>query len=162
MTTAAVVPEINAVPSPYQVPQAFSLVIFGASGDLTLRKLFPALYALAHDNLLPERFAVIGFARREKSHEAFRAEVRAAVDEFSRFRPVQPEIWERLARGIYYVPAAFEDPTGYAVLGKQLTEVEARYGTCGNRMYYLATPPTSYTTVVEQLGAAGLVSAPWP
>jgi glucose-6-phosphate 1-dehydrogenase len=162
MTTPVVVPEISVPPSPYQVPQAFSLVIFGASGDLTRRKLFPALYALAHDNLLPERFAVIGFARKEKSHEAFREEIREAVDEFSRFRPVRPEIWERLARGIYYVSAAFEDPAGYAALGKQLAEVEARYGTCGNRMYYLATPPTSYTTVVGQLGAAGLVSAPWP
>lgn len=149
-------------PSPYQVPQAFSLVIFGASGDLTRRKLFPALYALAHDNLLPERFAVIGFARREKSHEQFREEMLAAVNEFSRFRPVRPEAWERLARGIYYVSAAFEDAAGYAALGKLLTEVEARYGTCGNRMYYLATPPESYPSVVAQLGAAGLVSAPWP
>src|SRR5512136_3480103 len=93
--------------SSYEAPQAFSLVIFGASGDLTRRKLFPALYALAHDNLLPERFAVIGFARREMSHEAFRTEMRAAVDEFSRLRPVQPEIWDRLAGGIYYVAAPF-------------------------------------------------------
>jgi hypothetical protein len=93
MTTPAVIPEISTPPSPYQVPQAFSLVIFGASGDLARRKLFPALYALAHDNLLPERFAVIGFARREKSHEAFREEIRAAVDEFSRFRA-------RAARGL--------------------------------------------------------------
>jgi glucose-6-phosphate 1-dehydrogenase len=60
------------------------------------------------------------------------------------------------------VPAAFEDAAGYATLGKLLAEVEARYGTCGNRMYYLATPPTSYTAVVEQLGAAKLVSEPWP
>jgi glucose-6-phosphate 1-dehydrogenase len=81
MTTPDVIPEISAPPSPYQVPQAFSLVIFGASGDLTRRKLFPALYALAHDNLLPERFAVIGFARREKSHEAFlRGDVVSQVD----------------------------------------------------------------------------------
>src|SRR5512136_2544160 len=125
MTAAPVVPEIPVAPSSYQAPQAFSLVIFGASGDLTRRKLFPALYALAHDNLLPERFAVIGFARREKSHEAFREEMRAAVDEFSRLRPVQQEIWDRLAQGIYYVSAAFEDPAGYAALGKQLAEVEA-------------------------------------
>jgi glucose-6-phosphate 1-dehydrogenase len=162
MTHSPVTPEIQVSPTPYQVPQAFSLVIFGASGDLTRRKLFPALYALAHDNLLPERFAVIGFARREKSHEAFRAEIRAAVDEFSRLRPARQEIWDRLAQGIYYVSAAFEDPAGYAALGKQLAEVEAQYGTCGNRMYYLATPPASYTTVVAQLGAAKLVSEPWP
>ena len=162
MTNSPVTPEIQVSPAPYQVPQAFSLVIFGASGDLTRRKLFPALYALAHDNLLPERFAVFGFARREKSHEAFRAEIRAAVDEFSRLRPARQEIWDRLAQNIYYVPAAFEDAAGYAALGKQLAEVEAQYGTCGNRMYYLATPPASYTTVVAQLGAAKLVSEPWP
>ena len=155
-------PEVSVAPSHYEVPQAFSLVIFGASGDLTKRKLFPALYALAHDNLLPERFAVIGFARREMSHEAFRTDMRAAVEEFSRLKPVQSEVWDRLARSTYYVSSAFENPDGYATLGKQLTEVEARYGTCGNRMFYLATPPTSYTTVVGQLGGAKLVSAPWP
>src|SRR5512146_131858 len=162
MATSPATPEVAVIPSAYQVPQACSLVIFGASGDLTRRKLFPALYALAHDQFLPERFAVIGFARRELSHEAFRAEMRAAVDQFSRLRPVQPEIWDRLAGGIYYVQAAFEDPTGYETLGKQLAEVEARYGTCGNRMYYLATPPASYPTVVARLGAAKLVSEPWP
>jgi len=162
MPASPVVPEIKVVPTPYQAPQAFSLVIFGASGDLTRRKLFPALYALAHDKLLPERFAVIGFARREKTHEAFREEMRAAVDEFSRFRPVQPEIWDRLASGIYYVSSAFEDPAGYAALGRLLTEVETGYATCGNRVFYLATPPTSYTAVVYQLGAAKLVSEPWP
>ena len=92
MATSPVTPEVSVSPSDYEVPQAFSLVIFGASGDLTRRKLFPALYALAHDKLLPERFAVIGFARRELSHEAFRAEMRAAVDQFSRLRPVLSEI----------------------------------------------------------------------
>jgi glucose-6-phosphate 1-dehydrogenase len=160
--TASLIPEMRVTPSTYQVPQAFSLVIFGAAGDLTRRKLFPALYALAHDNLLPERFAVIGFARRSMSHDVFREEMRAAVDQYSRLRPIRPEVWDRLARGIYYVAAAFEDQAGYATLGKQLAEVEARYGTCGNRMYYLATPPASYTTVVAQLGAAKLVSEPWP
>lgn len=149
-------------PSSYQAPQAFSLVIFGASGDLTRRKLFPALYALAHDNLLPERFAVIGFARRELSHEAFREEMRGAVEEFSRLRPVKAEIWERLAREIYYVPAPFEEPAGYQTLGRLLGEVETRYATCGNRVFYLATPPQSYTEVATRLGAAGLVSQPWP
>jgi glucose-6-phosphate 1-dehydrogenase len=154
-------PEVQVAPSPYQVPQACSLVIFGASGDLTRRKLFPALYALAHDGLLPEHFAVVGFARRPKSHEEFREEMRQAVDRHSRLRPVKPEAWDRLARATYYVASPFEDPAGYAALGKLLTEVEARYQTCGNRLYYLATPPGSYVTVVTHLGAAGLVSVPW-
>ncbi len=161
MPTTPLVPEVPVTPSAYQAPQAFSLIIFGASGDLTRRKLFPALYALAHDRLLPERFTVIGFARREKSHEAFREEMRAAVDEFSRLRPVQPEVWDRLASGIYYISAAFEDPAGYAALGRLLTEAETRYATCGNRIFYLATPPTSYANIITQLGAAKLVSEPW-
>jgi len=162
MPQSPLVTESPIQPSSYEAPQAFSLVIFGASGDLTRRKLFPALYALAHDNLLPERFAVIGFARREMSHDAFREEMRAAVNEHSRLRPVRPEIWDRLARGIYYLPGAFEDPAGYGALRKLLTDVEARYATCGNRVFYLATPPGSYTAVVDQLGAAKLVSEPWP
>jgi glucose-6-phosphate 1-dehydrogenase len=161
MATTVARAEVPISPSPYQVPQACSLVIFGASGDLTRRKLFPALYALAHDGLLPEHFAVIGFARRQKSHESFREEMRAAVDEFSRLRPVKPDAWDRLARATYYVSAAFEDPEGYAALGNLLGEVEARYETCGNRLYYLATPPSSYIPVVNRLGAAGLVSVPW-
>jgi len=161
MATTLVRPEVPTPPPAYPVPQACSLVIFGASGDLTRRKLFPALYALAHDHLLPEHFAVIGFARREKSHEGFREEMRAAVDRYSRLRPVQPEVWERLARDIHYVSASFEDPAGYEALAKLLHEVEARYETCGNRLYYLATPPGSYVTVAARLGAAGLVSVPW-
>ena len=84
-----------------QVPDGCALVIFGASGDLTKRKLVPALYALAHDGLLPDRFVVVGFARREKSHEAFRDEMRAAVDQFSRLRPLKPEVWDRLAQNLY-------------------------------------------------------------
>ena len=84
-----------------------TLVIFGASGDLTKRKLLPALYALAHDRLLPERFAVIGFARRAKTSEAFRDEMRAGVEQFSRLRPVRAEVWDRLARSLYYVTGPF-------------------------------------------------------
>src|SRR3990170_1397062 len=86
-----------------------TLVIFGASGDLTKRKLLPALYALAHDRLLPERFAVIGFARRQKTSEAFRDEMRAGVEQFSRLRPIRPEVWDRLARSLSYVTGPFED-----------------------------------------------------
>src|SRR5574337_1890324 len=93
----------------YQVPEGCALVIFGASGDLTRRKLLPALYALMHDGLLPDRFAVIGFARREKNHEAFRKEMRQAVEQFSRLQPFNSEVWDCLARSLYYVAASFED-----------------------------------------------------
>ncbi|MGH7412140.1 MAG: glucose-6-phosphate dehydrogenase, partial [Candidatus Methylomirabilis sp.] len=84
MDTSPILAEATVVQSRSQLPEGCTLVIFGASGDLTKRKLLPALYALAHDGLLPERFAAIGFARREKSHEGFRDEMAAAVKQFSR------------------------------------------------------------------------------
>ncbi len=148
-------------PSRYQVPEGCALVIFGASGDLTRRKLFPALYALAHDGLLPDQFAVVGFARREKSHQAFRDEMRAAADQFSRLGPLRPEVWDRLAQGLYYVAASFDDPAGYGRLRELLAEVDRKNGTGGNRVYYLATPPSAYAPIVAQLGAGGLVSEAW-
>src|SRR3972149_6164400 len=81
-----------------QAPDGCAVVIFGASGDLTKRKLVPALYALTHDGLLPDRFVVVGLARREKSHQGFRDEMRAAGGQFSRLPPLQPEGGGRLGR----------------------------------------------------------------
>jgi glucose-6-phosphate 1-dehydrogenase len=134
------------------------VVIFGASGDLTKRKLLPALYALAHDGLLPDRFAVVGFARREKSDDAFRDEVKTALEQFSRHRPPKPEVWDRLARDLHYVAASFEEPGGYDRLRGLLGEVDRQNGAGGNRVFYLATPPSAYSPIVTRLGAAGLVS----
>ena len=147
--------------SHYEAPEGCALVIFGASGDLTRRKLMPALYALAHDGLLPDQFAVVGFARREKTHEAFREEIRTAVEQFSRFRPIKRQVWDRLAAHLYYVAAPFEDPAGYERLQALLSDVDRKDGTGGNRVFYLATPPTEYGTIVARLGAAGLVSDAW-
>lgn len=148
-------------PACYQAPEGCAMVIFGASGDLTRRKLLPALYALANDGLIPDRFAVIGFARREKDHEAFRDEMRGAVEQFSRLHPLNTEVWDRLAKGLYYVAASFEDPAGYERLRDLLAEVDRRHGTGGNRLYYLATPPAAYAGIVARLGAARLVSEKW-
>ena len=82
-------------------PQSCTLVIFGATGDLTRRKLVPGLYSLAQEHLLPKHFAVVGFARREKTHEQFRAEMRQAVQQFARY-PLDDTLWETFARGLYY------------------------------------------------------------
>jgi glucose-6-phosphate 1-dehydrogenase len=152
--TSAPAPAAAAAPAHAAGPCA--MVIFGASGDLTKRKLLPALYALAHEGLLPDRFTVVGVARREKSHDAFRAEMQAAVEQFSRLRPLRPAVWDRLAKALYYVPAAFEDAAGYARLRPLLEEAERAHGTGGNRAYYLATPPRAYAPIVAHLGAAGL------
>jgi len=138
-----------------------TLIIFGASGDLTKRKLLPALYALAHDRLLPERFTVIGFARRAKTSEAFRDEMRAGVEQFSRLRPVKAEVWDRLARGLTYVTGSFENPGGYDRLRDLLQGRDGEGGPGRNRVYYLATPPDAYPVIVARLGAAGLVTDAW-
>jgi glucose-6-phosphate 1-dehydrogenase len=161
MPSPAILTESTVPPSKYQQPGPCALVIFGASGDLTRRKLFPALYALASDSLLPKSFAVVGFARREKSDEAFRKEMRAAVDQYSRLRPADPAVWDRLAPATYYLSAPFEDPAGYERLKVLLGELDQRHGTAGNRVFYLATPPDAYVEIVSRLGAAGLVSDAW-
>src|SRR3990172_2787215 len=161
MTDTQTLADPTTQPPHDQAPDGCALVIFGASGDLTRRKLVPALYALAHDGLLPDRFVAVGFARREKSHEEFRAEMRAAVDEFSRLRPLKPEVWDRLAQRLYYVSASFDDPAGYDRLRAFLADADQQHGTAGNRIYYLATPPVAYASIVARLGAAGLVSDAW-
>jgi len=161
MALTQILTEAITQPSRYQIPDGCVLVIFGASGDLTRRKLLPALYALAHDGLLPDRFAVIGFARREKDHEAFRDEMRGAVEQFSRLHPLKAEVWDRLAQSLYYVAASFEDPAGYERLRLLLADVDRQHGTGGNRLYYLATPPAAYADVVARLGASGLASKAW-
>ncbi len=158
MSSSSILSDVSIQPAPYQRPEPCTLVIFGASGDLTRRKLLPALYALAHDNLLPEQFGVIGFARREKSDDAFREEMRASLEEFSRLRPVDAAIWDRVARGLRYVSSTFEDSEGYGRLAGRLDELERDLGTGGNRVFYLATPPGAYATIVDRLGAAKLVT----
>src|SRR5438094_2020460 len=89
------------------------LVIFGASGDLTRRLLVPSLYNLAHDKLLTERFAVVGVARNESTHEEFRQAMHKAIHESNRVGHLDPAIWDRLEQRLYYVKAPFQDPAGY-------------------------------------------------
>lgn len=132
------------------------MVIFGASGDLTKRKLIPALYNLALEHLLPSGFSVIGFARTEMSHEDFRQKMRQAVDTFSRKRPVQPSAWESFAQGLHYFPADFRQPESYHRLGELLAALDRDRGTCCNRVFYLAVPPSSYSEIIRRIGAAGL------
>ena len=95
-----------------RVPTPCVLVIFGATGDLTHRKLVPALYNLAHEGQLPPSFAIVGFARRPKTNEEFRAELEQGVQEFSRFSPINPAVWKALAQGVYYHRSEFADDKG--------------------------------------------------
>ncbi|MDA8146924.1 MAG: glucose-6-phosphate dehydrogenase [Thermaerobacter sp.] len=137
-------------------PDPFILVIFGAGGDLTHRKLAPALYSLAVQNLLPEEFAVVGFSRREMSDDNFRRDLAGAVGRFSRLSPVRAQVWQRLAERIFYVAGDFTTSDGYHRLGELLTRLDRERGTGGNRLFYLATPPSFYPTIVAQVGEAGL------
>jgi len=145
-----------------RLPEPCALVIFGATGDLTKRKLLPALYNLAHEGQLPAGFAVVAFARRPKSSEEFRAEMRDGAERFSRFRPINPAVWDSLAQGIVYHQADFNAPEGYASLRSLLAQLDRERNTAGRRLFYLACAPSEFTTVIEQLGAAGLVTPGGP
>lgn len=132
------------------------MVIFGASGDLTKRKLIPALYNLAREHLLSKEFAVIGLARREMSHEVFREKLSQDIEAFAT-TPVNPDLWHWFVKRLYYLPGNAQDPKTYQRLQSLLAEVDTEHGTQGNHFYYLATAPDFFCPIVEQLGAAGLV-----
>ena len=143
--------------SAQRTPEPCAVVIFGATGDLTHRKLVPALYNLAHEGQLPQSFAIVGFARRPKTHDQFRAELRDAVAQSSRFQPINPAVWESLAQAIFYHQSEFADAQGYQKLNTFLQKLDTERGTAGNRLFYLATTPTEFIGIIEQLGANGLI-----
>ncbi|HET6280280.1 MAG TPA: glucose-6-phosphate dehydrogenase, partial [Polyangia bacterium] len=140
-----------------RIPEPTTMVIFGASGDLTKRKLLPALYSLTRERLLPGRFAVVGYARRPMDDDAFREEMRRGCEEFARRRPIDPELWATFARNIFYQEGTYDDPASFVALKQRLGEVERALGLPGNRVFYLSTPPSSFATVVRNLGVSGLV-----
>jgi len=132
-------------------PDPCVLAIFGASGDLTRRKIFPALYALAVRDLLPESFAVLGIARTQHSTEEFVAQMEASVREFGRDE-FRAETWEELAHRTRYVSTEIADEKGEDLVAATLTELDEEFETRGNRVYYLAVPPEAMPKLVEELG----------
>ena len=141
-----------------------SMVIFGATGDLTRRKLVPALYNIARDRLLPQGFAVMAFARRDWNDGAFRDRMREGVEEFSRSRPVDSAVWDEFVAGMSYLRGDFSDQGAYESLAGRLREEATKRGTRGNCIFYLATPPTQYAEIISRLGQAGLAGSaarPW-
>jgi glucose-6-phosphate 1-dehydrogenase len=140
------------------VAEPCTLVIFGATGDLTRRKLIPALYNLAADGNLPSGLAVVCFARRDKTSEGFREELGEAARKYSR-RPVNDELWARFAANIFYHRSSFDDPAGYVSLGKELEALDTRLGTRGNHLFYLASSPTEFDIILENLRSSGLSHA---
>jgi glucose-6-phosphate 1-dehydrogenase len=127
------------------------LAIFGASGDLTRRKLFPALYALAYRRLLPERFAVVGVARSEGTDAQFRNAMKQAVKDFGH-DPFRQDVWDSLAQNLRYIATEFDSDPGEDSVAQTLDVYDEQDGTEGNRVYYLAVPPQAFETVVEEIG----------
>jgi glucose-6-phosphate 1-dehydrogenase len=134
-----------------RTPEPCVIVIFGASGDLTQRKLFPALYSLALRRLLPEQVAVVGVARTEGTDEEFRERMKEAVQEHARDE-FHEEVWDSLAEGMRYLATDFADEPGVERLIELLNEFDEERGTRGNRVYYLAIPPDAIGTVAVQIG----------
>ena len=127
-------------------------MIFGASGDLTKRKLIPrALLARLPASCCPEEFAVVGVARTPQSSKQFAAAMKKAVKEFAR-DPFRQDVWDTLAAGMRYVATEFDDEAGEDSVGRVLEELDAERGTGGNRLYYLAVPPQAFATAVTEIG----------
>ncbi len=133
-----------------------AIVIFGANGDLTRRKLMPALYSLAAERRLPPGFAVIGTSRTPLSDDQFREKVRAALAEFLSGIALDEEIWKSFAGTIFYVAGDTGDPELYRRIGEKLSQVERRFETGGNVLFYLSLQPSQYGTAANGIGAAGL------
>jgi len=161
--TARVVTQPNGAQALFdEAHDPFTIVIFGATGDLAARKLLPALFNLMVAGALPDQFAVIGFARRPWTDEEFRAVARQAVSQFSRLAPINDADWGRFAQWLSYHQGAFEDAAAYQALRERLDRASQADGTGRNRIYYLAVSPQESPVIVQQLGAAKLADEDRP
>ncbi|QKD81248.1 glucose-6-phosphate dehydrogenase [Thermoleptolyngbya sichuanensis A183] len=142
-----------------RIPEPQILVIFGASGDLTQRKLIPAIYQMKLERRLPPELTIVGVARRDWSNDYFREQMRIGVEEFGGGLGKQ-EVWDDFARGLYYFPADMDDPVSYQSLKNFLANLDDTRGTRGNRVFYLAVAPRFFSGAIEQLGAAGMLQDP--
>ena len=134
-------------------PQA--IVIFGASGDLTRRKLLPAFFHLYLEGMLPERFAIVGYARTEFTDDEFRAHAHDAIEAFGRRSP-HGEVWSDFAKHLRYVAGEFSDPGAMTNVAADLEGIDESHGTEGNRFFYCATPPDAYPDIVQRIGETGM------
>lgn len=132
------------------------LIIFGATGDLTARKLLPALYNLANDGQLPNHFACVGFARRAKEKEQFQNEMKDAISQFSR-NTLNEQIWENFSQQLFYHQSDFDEDQGYRSLKKFLDDLDQKLGTKGNRIFYLSTQPSFFPDIINRLGKHGFI-----
>ena len=131
-------------------------VIFGGAGDLTWRKLVPALFDLSQDRSLPAQFAIIAVDRIKLGDGALRRRLHDGVNQFSRFGKARSAAWNQFAQHIHYQPGDFKKPATYAALGKQCAKLEKEWGTKAHRIFYMATPPSMFGEIPKYLGKAGL------
>jgi len=138
------------------IAEPCAIVLFGASGDLAKRKVIPAMYDLAQNDSLGERYAILGFARTPMTDDSFRGTVGEAAKTISEVGPIDPAKWDAFASNLFYCPGDYADQNSYAQLAKRLAEIDAEKKLGGNRLFYLSTPPEVYPDIVEHLGQAGL------
>ncbi|MBC7822785.1 MAG: glucose-6-phosphate dehydrogenase [Candidatus Parcubacteria bacterium] len=142
-----------------RMPEPNIIVFFGASGDLTKRKLVPALYHLKRERRLPPELTIVGVARRPWSDDYFREQMREGVDQFS--DGVGSEAaWEDFAKGLFYCPGDIDNPESYQTLKTLLAELDEKRGTRGNRVFYLAVAPNFFPEAIRQLGASEMLKDP--
>ena len=140
-----------------QVAQPCSLVIFGGGGDLSHRKLLPALYNQVLDGALSANFAVLSVAREDMNDTSYREFARDGIERFSR-QALDARQWPDFERMLHYQQGSFDDPQTYSKLKQRLQSIEPDFGIPGNRVFYLAIPPAFIETCVQNLKAAGLVN----
>jgi glucose-6-phosphate 1-dehydrogenase len=138
-------------------PEPCTMVLFGGTGDLAARKLFPALYELERADLLPEHFAVVAFSRSEHDADTFRAQVKESLQKFVRTQPLDEACWSKLAPRLDIISGGYDDPASYTRLRERLEDVSRRNGTQGNQLYYLATPASTFPSLLKGLSGAGLL-----
>lgn len=135
------------------------LVLFGVTGDLSRKKVMPAIYDLANRGLLPPGFSLVGFARRDWADQDFAQIVHDSVKQYARTE-FREEVWRQLAEGFRFVPGAFDDDEAFEQLRRTIAELDEVRGTDGNHAFYLAIPPGAFGTVAQQLQEHGLTDAP--
>jgi glucose-6-phosphate 1-dehydrogenase len=143
------------------IPPPTAMVVFGGSGDLAHRKIVPALYNLELHRLLPQNFAFVGSSRSEFSDEEYRADMRKAVEEFSRTQPIQHQVWESFAGRLHYVSGSSSDPATYGRIGDLLDRFDRDLGTDGNRLFYLSLIPKLFPDTIRGIGKSGLGGRGW-
>ena len=142
-----------------KMPAPQIVVIFGASGDLTQRKLVPALYKLRRERRISPEITIVGVARRDWSHDYFREHMRQGIEQFS--DGLGPDdLWQEFAQGLFYCPGDIDNPESYQKLKDLLSELDEKRGTQGNRVFYLSVSPKFFAEAIQQLGASGMLEDP--